>query len=261
MSSTRSPELSLASFEDIEPFGMFELLTVLAFALLPVIGNVAGSLLAESVRTPKWVIGASLHAAAGIAIGVVSFQLMPRVIGTASVWLMVGGFLAGALVSLALAIMVRSRSQRAAGSAGAWMVWVAVCADLLSDGIMTGAGSAVASGLGLLIALSQSVANVPGGFAATANLRDDGVARKWRLTIVGILAVPVLASAGLAFWLLRGADPFVQNGALAVIAGVLLVTTVEDIVPEGDAPRPARWASTTAFAGGFALLGLATAYM
>ena len=58
------------------------------------------------------------------------------------------------------------------------MVYMAVAADLLSDGLMTGAGSAVARRLGLLLGLSQVVANVPGGFAAMANFRDEGVLRR-----------------------------------------------------------------------------------
>jgi hypothetical protein len=61
---------------------MPEIVTVLLFALLPAVGNFTGSLLAESVRTPKWLIGASLHAAAGIAVGVVSFDLMPRMLAS-----------------------------------------------------------------------------------------------------------------------------------------------------------------------------------
>lgn len=234
---------------------MPELSAVIAFALLPVVGNLVGIVLAESIRTPKWLVGASLHAAAGIAIGVVSVQLMPRIIGSTPGVLIYTGFLAGAVVSLVLALGVRFRGARGHGTVAAWMVWIAVAADLIGDGVMTGVGSTVATGLGFLIALSQSVANIPGGFAATANLRDDGVARKWRIGIAVLLILPVLASAGVGFWLLQDSGPVVQNTALAVIIGVLLVTTVEDIVPEGDAPQPARWLSTASFAGGFVLLG------
>jgi zinc transporter, ZIP family len=240
---------------------MPELSLVLAIALLPVLGNLVGSLLAESLRTPRWLIGAALHAAAGIAIGVVSIQLMPRILGSTPTVLLFGGFVAGALLSLGLSRAIRSPVPGARGTAGAWMVWMAVCADLIGDGVMTGVGSTVTSGLGFLIALSQSVANIPGGFAATANLRDDGVERRWRIATAGLLVLPVLASAGLGFWLLQDSAPSVQNAALAVIVGVLLVTTVEDIVPEGDAPQPKRWISTMSFAAGFVLVGLVSTYV
>lgn len=238
---------------------MSPILIVMAIALLPVAGNLIGIVLAETVRTPRWLVGASLHAAAGIAIAVVSIELMPRVLETTPVWLIIVAFLAGAFLSLLLALLVHAGAGRTRGRGRAWMVWVAVAADLFGDGVMTGVGSAVTSGLGLLIAISQSVANIPGGFAASANLQSDGVTRRRRWAISLLLAIPVLVSAGLGFWLLRGAEPFVQNAALAAIVGVLLVTTVEDVVPEADAPQPKRWISTTAFAAGFALLATLSA--
>jgi hypothetical protein len=46
-----------------------------------------------------------------------------------------------------------------------------------------------------------------------------------------------------------------------VVGGLLLVTTIEDVVPEGDAsPRLPRWISTTAFAAGFVGLAVLSTY-
>jgi zinc transporter, ZIP family len=238
-----------------------QLTFVLLVALLPAIGNIAGALLAESLRTPRWLIGASLHAAAGIAIAVVSIELMPRILQTTPMWVAITAFLCGALVSVAVAHAVRGGGGRMRGNSQAWMVYVAVASDVFSDGVMTGVGSAVATGVGFLLALSQSVANIPGGFAAAANLRDDGIERSVRLAMSASLVLPVLVSAALSYWLLRDASSDIQNAALAVLAGILLVTTVEDVVPEADAPEPPRWISTMAFAGGFAMLGLLSAYL
>ena len=233
-------------------------LTVLGAALLPAIGNFAGALLAESVRTPKWVIGVSLHAAAGIAIAVVSIELMPRVLDDTPMWLIVSSFMVGAVISVLLA---RSVTRSIGGITRAWMVFVAISADLFSDGLMTGVGSAVASGLGFLIAISQCVANVPGGFAATANLRANAVAPKLRIILAASLAIPVMISAVLGFWFLRDASTVVQNAMLCVIMGILLVTTIEDVLPEADAPQPPRWISTLGFAGGFVTLSLLSTYL
>lgn len=236
---------------------MPEFFTVLAFALLPAGGIIAGSLLAESLRSPKWLIGASLHATAGIAIALVSIDLMPRILETTPIWLILIAFLAGAFASVMLARVggwMRRRSGR--GSVGAWMVYMAVAADLTNDGLMTGVGTAVQSELGLLIAATQAVANFPGGFAATANFRDDGV-RLWRrMAMSASLVAPALLSAGLGFGLLRGESAFVQNAVLAFVVGVLLLATVEDVLPQGDEPEPPRWMSTAAFAGGFAAMVL-----
>jgi ZIP family zinc transporter len=231
--------------------------TILLLALLPIGGNLVGTLLAESVRTPRWIVGAALHAAAGIAIAVVSIDLMPRILPSTPTWVLISAFLAGAAVALSLALLVR----RVRG-ARAWMVSVAIAADLSSDGLMTGVGAAVASGLGLLIAVSQSVANIPGGFAAAASLQQNGVSKRKRLTVAAMLAIPAVVSCGLGYWLLRDASTITQNAALAAIIGILLVTTVEDVIPEGDAsPRLPRWVSTMALAGGFVGLALLSTYL
>lgn len=238
---------------------MVELATVLALALLPPAGSLIGSLLAESVRTPRWIVGAALHAAAGAAIGVVSIELMPRILPATPTWIMAVAFLIGATIALALALL--ARKVKGAGRGRAWMVCVAVVADLTSDGLMTGVGAAVASGLGFLIALSQSVANVPGGFAATASLQQDDVSGKQRFTVAALLVILAVLSCGLGYWLLRDANPIAQNAALMIIVGLLLVTTIEDVVPEGDASlRLPRWISTTALAFGFVGLALLSTY-
>ena len=57
---------------------MPELLTVALLALLPPAGNFAGGLLAESLPvTDRW-LNRALHAAAGVVIAVVAFEIFPR---------------------------------------------------------------------------------------------------------------------------------------------------------------------------------------
>ncbi|MCB2055074.1 MAG: hypothetical protein KDE35_12640 [Geminicoccaceae bacterium] len=242
---------------------MTDYLVVLAIALLPAGGNVIGSLIAESARAPGWVVGASLHAAAGVAIAVVSIDLMPRIIDGTPIGLAVLAFLAGAAFSVLLAKgvgLLRTR-LRLRGSAGAWMVYMSIAADLLSDGLMTGVGSSVSSALGLLLGASQVVANIPGGFASVANFRDEGVHRKKRLLIAASFALPVFLGASIGFWLLRGVGGEIQNAALAFVVGVLLLATVEDTLPQGDEPAPPRLISTISFAGGFAFFMLLASWL
>lgn len=245
------PESSLPGF-----------LAVLGYALLPALGNLLGALLAESLRTPRWVIGAALHGAAGIAIALASVDLMPRVLEALPMWATVASFLAGAAFSLLLWRGVRVLRGRFGGARSkALMVYVAIGADLFSDGLMTGAGSAVASGLGLLIGATQTVANIPGGFAATKNLQEEAVPTSQRWLIGLFLCLPVLVAATIGYWVLAGQGAFVQNCALAFIVGVLVLATVEDMIPEGDRPQPARWVSTLSFALGFAGLSLVSGYL
>jgi len=245
----------------MEPL-LADFLLVLTYALLPAIGNLIGAALAESLHSPRWVIGAALHGAAGIAIALAAVDLMPRILDAIPMWVIVLAFLLGAGFSLLLWYGVRAlRGPFGRTRRKALMVYVVIGADLFSDGLMTGAGSAVASGLGLLIGATQTIANIPGGFAATKNLQGNKVPRGRRWLLSFFLFLPVMTSAAIGFWLLGGQGDFVQNAALAFIVGVLLLATIEDMIPEGDRPQPARWISTLSFAAGFAGLSLAATYL
>lgn len=227
-----------------------ELGSVLLLALLPGLGNLIGGLLALWSRPTRRFVGVALHAAAGIALAVISLELMPRAIEDGETPALIAAVLGGALASILIAEWV---GRWRGGSAGAMMVVVATAVDLATDGLMTGAGSSVASGLGLLLAASQVVGNIPNGFAALANLGDKA-ARGQRIAILLGLPSIAVAAAGLGFVALRAAAPSLQAAALAFMTGVLLLSTIEDTVSQGDEPEPPRRYSSLAFAGGFALM-------
>ena len=236
---------------------MDQLPIVLLIALLPAVGSIGGALLAELWDTPKWLIGAALHMATGVAIGLVSIEFMPRTLETTPVWLIAVLFSVGAFLSVLLSRTVLwLRGGAGTEGAGKWQVYSTTSADLFSDGLMTGATFAVSSGLGLLLAFSQVVANMPGGFATAANFRHRGLARKWRLLSAASYALPTLVAATAGYLLLRDAGETEQNAVLALIAGVLLVTTIEELVPEADRPGTRRWVSTLGFVLGFVFIAL-----
>lgn len=80
---------------------------------------------------------------------------------------------------------VRRLVSPEAGRATTWGAYAAVGVDLLSNGMMIGSGGAVAAELGVLLALSQVVANLPGGYAIAASFRARAFQRpsagpRWR---------------------------------------------------------------------------------
>ncbi len=230
---------------------MSDFLTVLAYAALPALGNLAGVVLAEAVRPPGWINGALLHGAAGIAIGLIAVELLPRSQESVPVPAIAAATFLGILASLAIAAALKKLSLHAGGRAGAWMVYAAIGADLLSDGLVTGVGSAAALSLGLLLAAAQLVANIPGGFAAGANLRQQETGRRTRLLAGLGVSLPIFISASLGYFVLRDAPEVYRGLSLAFIVGLLLAATLEDLVPEADAPKPPRWSSTLCIALGF----------
>lgn len=241
-----------------------DLTTVLLLALLPAIGTATGALIAEWKQPPAWLTGAALHAAAGIAAAVVAVELMPRAVANAEQWLLAIGFMGGAIGSILLSrgtTWLKGKFGNSERRAGLWTVYAAVATDLLIDGLTTGAGAAVSASLGLLLALSQVVANLPGGFAVTANFRSAQVPRKKRLLAASFYPLTPVVGGALGFMVLRGVDDMAMGLALSFFAGLLLLATIEQIVPEADRPGAPLTISSPAFAAGFIMLMLMSAYL
>lgn len=141
------------------------------------------------------------------------------------------------------------------GEGSVWAVYIAVCVDLFSDGVLIGTGSVVSSSLGFLLALGQVPADVPEGFATVATLKARGVPRSKRLLLSAAFAIPILLGATLGYWLLRSAPAWAQMGVLVTTAGILLAASVEEIMIEAHRAAEPRLGAL-ALVGGFALFVL-----
>lgn len=234
---------------------------VLGFALLPAVGNFIGGVTAEFLRASPAVLNRALHVAAGVIVAVVAVEVMPEAIGVVASWILALAFVAGGgLYILVEAGVARwQRGQEESAGAGAWMVYVAVAADLVGDGLLIGAGSAISAQLGLLLALGQVLADFPEGFAVIANFRDKGVALRRRLLLSASFTIPVVGAAVLAFFLLRGQGQGVQMTALVFVSGLYILAAVEDMLEEAHARADdTRW-SALSFLAGFGVFLLVSA--
>lgn len=230
-------------------------LRVLGLACLPALGNFAGGLLSEWLRPSSRVLNLTLHAAAGIILAVISVEVMPEALRETAAWVLAVSFLAGGGFYLLVESAIERWQAGKSGDvgAGAWMVYVAVATDLVGDGLLIGAGSAVSSQLALVLALGQILADVPEGFAVIANFRSKGVARAKRILLSASFAIPVLGAATLAYFGLRGQSSSVQMAALVFVAGLYTLAAVEDMLREAhESTEDSRW-SAICFLAGFAL--------
>jgi ZIP family zinc transporter len=228
---------------------------VIGLALLPALGNFGGGVLAEWLRPSQHTLNLALHAATGIILAVVAVEVMPAALRETPAWLLALAFLAGggAYLLVEAGIERWQQDKSAAAGAGAWMVYVAVAADLVGDGLLIGAASAVTGQLGLVLALGQVLADIPEGFAVLANFRDKGVGRLERLLISASFAVPVVGAALLAYLALRGQGEALKMAVLVFVAGLYTLAAVEDMLREAhESAEDSRW-SAISFLGGFAL--------
>lgn len=231
------------------------ILSVLALALLPAAGNFAGGVASEFLQPSAKTLNRVLHLAAGVIVAIVAVEVMPEAIGAASSWVLAIAFVLGGGLYIAVESAVRRWQQRREDSAGAgaWMVYVAVAADLIGDGLLIGAGTAVSAELGLLLAIGQVIADVPEGFAVIANFRDKGVTRGRRIALSVSFAIPVVGAAVLAFFALRDQGDAAQMTALVFVSGLYLLAAVEDMLEEAhESAEDTHW-SALSFLAGFAL--------
>ena len=231
------------------------ILMVLGLAFLPALGNFAGGLLAEWRQPSQKNLNRALHAATGIIIAVVAVEVMPEALGSASSWFLALAFVAGGGTYLLVQSGIErwQESKQSGAGAGAWLVYVAVATDLVGDGLLIGAGSAVSTQTALMLALGQVLADIPEGFAVIANFRDKGVSRAKRLLLSLSFTAPVLGAAALAYFALRGRSEALKMAALVFVAGLYTLAAIEEMLREAhESADDSRW-SAISFLAGFAL--------
>lgn len=233
---------------------MSDFLSVLIFASLPAAGNFMGGLLSEWLNPSKYFVNLALHASAGIILAVVSVEVMPNALQIVPVLLIGAAFLAGGGAYLVIEAAIekwQATKPRGAG-AQAWMVYVAVLADLIGDGLLIGAGSAVSSQLALVLALGQVSADIPEGFSVLANFKDKGVKRRQRLWLSASFVIPVVGSALAAYFVLRDLPESVKFTAMVFVSGLYSLAAVKDMLGQAhESAVDTRWSSIS-FLGGYA---------
>ena len=70
-------------------------------------------------------------------------------------------------------------------------IYFGVAVDLFSDGVMIGTGSTIDFGLGLLLALGQTPADIPEGFATIATFKDREISRPKRILLSASFVIPI----------------------------------------------------------------------
>lgn len=238
---------------------MSDYLTALALAALPALANFGGGALAEAFRVSSKALSLALHLAAGIVLAVVAVELIPEAFSVGTPWVPIVAFVLGGGFYLAVDAGIE-RLTVGRGS-GPFVIFFGVAVDLFSDGIMIGTATSIEFGLGLLLALGQTPADVPEGFAAIATFKNAGVSRRNRLLLAAAFALPMMLGVTLGYWGVRGQSELVKFSLLAFTAGILTTVVVEEIVPESHKEGTDSRLATAFFVGGFALFALLAEYL
>lgn len=235
---------------------------VMALALLPAAGNIAGGLLAETWEVSARTLSLALHLAAGIVLAVVGLELVPEALKATPPWVPILAFVAGGALFMGLERLIKTLKTRLGsreGATGPWAIFAGVSLDLFSDGVMIGTGSVISPALGLLLAAGQVPADIPEGFAASATLRRAGVPRRTRLLVAASFTLPVLIGAALGYLALRQAPDVLTLSVLAATGGILTSVVIEEMISEAHENATSTFGPLMLTAG-FGLFALISVY-
>ena len=238
-------------------------LLVLGLAALPAAGNLAGGILAETLRASERTLSLALHLAAGIVLAVVGLELMPEALGSTMPWVPLLAFVGGgaAFIGLDRAIgYVQARIGGGEKHGSALAIFSGVSLDLFSDGVMIGTGTVLNPALGFLLALGQVPADIPEGFAAIATMRRAKMTRGLRLLLAAAFAVPIFLGATVGYFALRDAPEIVTLSVLALTGGALTAVVVEEMIEEAHEGERSRLGPIFLTAG-FAIFGAISVYV
>ena len=221
------------------------LFSALAGAMIPLGGVIAAN---ENIQR-DWLRNELRHSVVafggGVLLSAVAFVLIPEGEKALGDFVIIGWIAAGAVtMAVAEALLSRNASSKAQ--------LVAMLADFIPEAIALGAVMASGQGSGLLLALMIALQNLPEGFNAFREQRDDGLpARRILRRFVALTMLgPVAAMLG---YILLADFPQITGALMLTAAGAILYLIFQDIAPQAKLEN--KNAPALAAVAGF-LLGL-----
>lgn len=239
-------------------------LSVLAFALVPVAATVLGGVVAAFRPPGPTTRSAIQHLAAGVLFAVVAGELLPDLMHERAPLATLLGFAVG--TTLLLAVKEATRRLAASGAAGGGRAAAAtpsrgtgaslvatVAVDVFVDGLMLGVGFAAGAKAGLLLGAALTLELLFLGLSAAAQLAKTGTPRGRSIAIVAGLGLLALLGAGVGAAVLGRLQGAALAGVVAFgIAALLYLVTEELLVEAHEGAESPLLAAT--FSAGFVVV-------
>lgn len=244
--------------------------TALIYGFLASAGLLVGAGIGMYAAPPRRAVASVVAFGSGVLVSTLTFDLMDEAFEQGSVTYVVGGFLAGAVIYVAVnAFLDRlaARSPKREGRepkdvvpgarampetpAEAAASSTALLVGALLDGIPENAALGISlhaggKALGLVLLAAIFLGNLPESISSSVAMRKEGRSRRYIGTVWGTAAAACTAASVAGYALLGGLSPDAVSAILALAAGGILAMLANTMMPE-------------AFREGGALVALATA--
>jgi ZIP family zinc transporter len=244
--------------------------TAVLYGALASAGFLIGAAIGLLAMPPRRLVAAVVAFGSGVLVSALTFELMEEAFRDGHPAVTIGGFLLGALIYVAVDLVLErlaARSPRREGrdpqdvvpgapripetAEQATVAGLALLVGAALDGIPENASIGIglaAEGRGLALVLLGAVflGNVPASMSSAVGLRQEGRSTRFILGAWGAVALAGILATVLGYTLLATLSPILTAGLLALAAGSILAMLADTMMPE-------------AFANGGPLVALATA--
>jgi zinc transporter, ZIP family len=214
------------------------------WGLLAGFALVIGAALAWFVPVPRRVIASVMAFGAGVLVSALSFDLVDEAERTGGLIATASGFLGGAIVYVALNVLLArhgARHRKRAGDeqpseeesdgSGA-AIAIGALLDGIPESIVLGLSLLSGHGVGVSVLVAIVISNLPEGLSSAAGMKRKGRSATYVFGVWVSIAVASGAAGMLGVLLLQGAGPQLLAVITAVAAGAILAMIADTMIPE-----------------------------
>jgi zinc transporter, ZIP family len=218
----------------------------------------AGGLLPVLFRVPRTLRAYIQHTAAGIVTAVIAVELFPDLRAYEEDWAALVGFGVGAAVMVLLKQVAGRLEERRLDGFPVGMA-VAAAVDTAIDGVIVGAGFAVDSRLGVLLATGLGVELGALNLALASEFRKEGAGRWATSAVVSLNTLLLIAGAAAGAVVLEGSSDRTFSLVLSFSAAALLYLVTEELLVKGNEDADTAATSAAFFIAFLVLMGFVLA--
>ncbi|NGX61340.1 MAG: hypothetical protein K940chlam9_00825 [Chlamydiae bacterium] len=225
------------------------------YALIPMFMAILGSVIA-SFYIPKGKVVSSLqHFVAGIVIGAVAIELIPKILGHDSPWTIGFGFVIGVVVMLLVHELAHFLAKRGGERGMPYGLLIGGGIDLLLDGILIGISFLAGKESGIVIALSLSLCAFFVSATASTTLGKRQFSKATQILTGVFLGVLLPLGAFLGSAILTQFPNSILIETLAFGVAALLFLGIEELLAEShEEHHDTLWVSAAFFLGFLVIL-------
>ena len=227
----------------------------LPYILLATGAGILGSVIALSWNPNVRTRSAIQHFAAGAVLAAVAANVIPEVERLGTLPGIVGGFVAGVLLMIALKWVV-VRSEHTGKEKNKFPVGLAIAAavDTFIDGVLISASFSASAQLGSLLAIALALELLFLTLSVGVELREGNFKFWQSLTVTGGIALLLLVGAFTAGFLFADASEATLAIVLSFGAAALIYLIAEELLVENIEAEKSLFPTLTLFSGYLALL-------